>query len=341
MNMSSSGFAGPSGVIVLTLAILTGIAVVVLQYSRRKTLLSRLLLVGFGALALIIVAVFPYEHFINRDYPPLQPGTHAPISFTLQPPPSRNEGEVFNANGVMLRLRLTVSQIPDSSIVRVAGHQVIIEGPDKFHWTSGWQASGGFLFPGRKEFLVNVQMQPKVFEQIKLTPVKVILKLALSVYDDRARGDFVVPGGSFELQGAGLCSAEPELRGNVDCKAPLRQPEFLLITAELSKSTCPLGKDEAPAQAGEIGRGFVVGGEGDWVQPGISPIERFGLYITDYDRADEHRPRGICPGTPLTLSNPKLSYQLQTKTQADNVKLDDYALRRGSGAAGLFVAVPQ
>lgn len=339
MYVSSSGFAGPSGAVVLGLACLTGIAVVLLQYSRRKTLLSRLLLVSLVVLVLVTVAVFPYEHFINRDYPALRPGTHAPVSFALQPPPPRNDGEPANGNGVVLALPLGVSEIANSSIIHVVGHQAILDGPGGFHWESGWQPGGEFLFPGREKILVNVQMTRKVFEQVKLSPVKMTLKVALAVYTDQARRNFVVPAGRFELQ-KGICSPEPAFQGNIECMAPLHRPEFVLITADLSKSTCPLAKDELPAHAGEIGRGYVISDGDDWLEPSISPVERFNLVITDFDRADEHRPRGICPGTPITLSNPHLAYLLQTEMQADNVKLDDYAMRL-SAASGLFVAVPR
>lgn len=333
----NSSFGDYSSGITFVLALLIAVAVVLLQYARRKTLISRLALVIMALVAVGIDAVFPYEHFINKQYPIAFANTKPPVVFSLEPPKKPTDDRIAEGDRIMIFLPVAYEGISDPNIVQTQGDRIFIDGPNGFHWASNWERGGSFLFPDRKGTTVALYISRKVFDQVKDMPVNLRAQFALSQYEDRNRRDFTVPEGVFDLEGA-HCMADPRTR-IIQCTAALHRPSSLLLTADLSQNTCPLYNGEVRPTTHELARGYVFGGNPSWVEPGISPIDQFQLGLTDYDLADEHRPLGICPGTPVTLSNPMVVYSTQVTMSAQNVKLGDYAMRvGGTPGAHLMVA---
>jgi hypothetical protein len=63
---------------------------------------------------------------------------------------------------------------------------------------------------------------------------------------------------------------------------------------------------------------------------GISPVHEADIYLWGWDSPGTHiQNPGICPGTPLILSNPELVGRSRVELQYDNLSLTDY--QQGSG----------
>ena len=63
---------------------------------------------------------------------------------------------------------------------------------------------------------------------------------------------------------------------------------------------------------------------------GISPLHDVDIYLSGWDGPGTHiQDPGICPGTPLILSNPEVIGRSRVELQYDNLFLTEY--QEGSG----------
>jgi hypothetical protein len=70
------------------LLIATPLAVIAVQYARRRTALARSLILALMAALVLISVAAPYRKLINRQYPPLKTGEQPPFQLRL----GRNSG---------------------------------------------------------------------------------------------------------------------------------------------------------------------------------------------------------------------------------------------------------
>jgi hypothetical protein len=139
----------------------------------------------------------------------------------------------------------------------------------------------------------------------------------------------VVPRGEFSLPEVGLCGADFSPSSSLYCRAPLRKPTFLLVTADAGASTCPLAKGETALNSHDIARSLVRNADAGPAELGISPVHEFMVFL--WANSTPSFPRknfGICPGTHLILSNPEQIGSHRVEMQFDNFSLADYQMAR-------------
>jgi len=160
--------------------------------------------------------------------------------------------------------------------------------------------------------------------------------MAFTLYHDQNQRQFVVPSNEFNLDGVGLCSSRMQYSNSINCRAALRRPSFLLVASETAASTCPLNEDQTPPPPGRLARGFIRGGDST-AEMGISPIRQFEILVADWDTSNRRfMSPGICPGTPLVLSNPVVNVQRRVELQFDNLSVNGYA-QTPSDASGAIL----
>lgn len=318
-------------------ALVVLVSVVLVQYSRRETTKSRIALAGLGLVVLLLMFISPYLGDVNRIYPALSAGQSPPVQIALSPEKPKAPGY---SEDVEVDLRLLPSGVGKDSIVSMENYLVSIENPDGFRWNSGWTRAGTTLYPETDKMSVRFSVKPKIWDRLKSAPARVSLAFTSATYRDEARRSFVVPEGRFVLPEVGICSAANPYLRSVHCLAHFRKPSSLLITADMSQSTCPIIQQEEnrnKPQEEPTGLARQWESNPDAVQPGISPILTLEISPWNYAFSPYGR-RGVCPGTPLTFSHPQLENRIQMEVQFDNVRLIDYALKPvkdGSVAHGL------
>lgn len=308
-QIPSSGFAGSADSLQFILFIVTGLAVILCQYSRRRTSTSRWLIVAIALVVVLVVVATPYDAIVRRDFPTLTQGGRPPLQLTLLPPenewrpaPSGEDGE---KQATML-IPLAVSGIDEGSIVSVNAYRVSIETANGLRWHSGWESQGQTLFPDNKKTNVGFLLKKPIFEQMKPGPVTLRIQVALSAYRDANQRQFVVPQGEFLLSALGFCSAKLSFTRELRCRAPLRAPSSLLITSDLSETTCSAFGKESKATTRDIARYWHQSDAGP-AEFGISPITTLNIYLSAQHETPGATISGICPGTPLTISSPEFS----------------------------------
>ena len=313
----SSGFSGPVDWISAILLLMACLAVIVLQYSRRKTMVSRLMIVGVLVAFFLLLVFTPYEAIVAHQFPPLPQGKQPPFQVRLLPPNS-SQGDASPVEGkeVEIRLPLSVTGISDGQFVNFYSVRVILDTADGARWDSGWQSRGFHVFPEQKGGDVTFALKADLFERIQATAAKIKLAFAFTLLHDRNQQGFVVPQGEFDLLNVGHCFVDAGYTPSLKCLTPLREPGPLLVTTEASKSTCP-PKSTSPPEG--LARDWMQPGGAEPAELGISPIQSFSIYVSGGNNV-----AGICAGTPLVLSKPEALVSGQTEIQLNDVSLAQY-----------------
>jgi len=342
-KIPSAGFGFWTESVQGVLYLATCVVVIVLQYARRRTALSRATMLALGAVIFLFVVFTPYRALVARAYPQLGPGEQPPVQLALLPPPEAKDQRHGRdeENEVAIQLPLSVSGIQEKSVVVVNGEMAEVTDTGGTRWNSGWQLRGVFLFPGQKQTEVDFPIRKRLFDQMSSSPVTVRISLAFTVYEDKYGRELVTPAGEFALPEVGLCSARPPMfLRRIHCLAPLRRPSLLLISADMSRTTCqPMGEEIVPPQ-GEKAYGWIQSSADGPAEFGISPVKAVDLSLS-YANRTPVRPFpviGICPGTPIRLSTPEPVRRARMELVFSGIHLADYQLRYGT-VGGIGVSV--
>jgi hypothetical protein len=299
----------------------TVVAVILLQYRWRRTALSRRLIVAFGCYLALLTGATPYRKLMARAYP-LNLEAESPIRLALLP------GVHHGANAATrdddeeeIHLPFRLSGLPNGSILHLDGTILILTNSAGIHWDSGWKSQYELLFPVQKTTQIVFQIKRKVFDQIKSAPVNAKLLLTFTLYHDQNQRRFVPPAGEFKSSDLGLCSYNFDYLRGLHCLLPLRKPAFLLVSSEMAASTCPADTDDSPAPPGLLAHRSIQG-DSDPAEFGVSPIQAEEVYLSNMSTYANDR--GICPGTPLILSNPEVVRKGRIELQFDKLSIADY-----------------
>ena len=330
-QVPSSGFSGPPDYLVGGLFIGTCVAIVLLQYARRRTEVSRILIGAAGLAFLLILVATPYRSIVAHEFPPIG-RQESPFQMTLLPAETPEPEPAFeNRKEVLIRLPMSVAGVAPDAIVVINAFMVDLESPHQFSWNSGWTSHGLDIFPETKNARIDFLVKKRVSEQMESSPVKMKLSLAFTLFRDANRRSLLLPSGEFSLQDVGRCLAGTRYARSIRCFMPLRSPRSLMITGDMSESTCPLYEGESRASPGEIGRYWTPNTDSEPADFGISPVERLEFSFAFRPPTKRRVGAGLCPGTPVILSNPQPVRRNQMVIQVDNLRLPDYRVAPPKG----------
>jgi len=313
----SSSFPTPVDSIGLLLVIMAAIAAILLQYSLRRTAQSRWLIAAVAGVIMLILVATPYRRLIARAYPRAKPDF--PLRLSLAVAPSGIHYHLRNR--VPVNVEFQLSGLSNDSFVELNGYILTLRNSSGQHWDSGWEGRGGMSFPEDKILTTNLEISKDELDKLSASPITGDLMMAFTLYHDRNQRSFVVPRGEFSFPDLGWCSSDPNNSiSGLTCRVALRRPQFWMVSSEMASSTCPLANDQLAPKPGEIVRAFIRGGS-DPAEPGLSPVLTTGI---TFWQTSTNRISGICPGTPLTLSNPDDVGRSRIEVHIDNAWFDAY-----------------
>ncbi len=317
----SEGFSSGSDAMQEGLFVGVCLLAVIWQYARRATTKMRLLL-GAGAVSILIVVVAtPYRTLVARQYPLVGSG-RTPITLALEPAkPGLRDGPPDKGKSVNIRFPLIVSGIAQNSLVGVDGMMVAIDSRDGLHWNSGWKTRSGLLFPDDRRLQLDFEIPTAFFEKVKATPVNVSISLAVKVFRDNEKKRTIATEAEFAVPGVGRCAIQDALSNSLLCRFAVESPRLLVMETSSSEIRCR-GLEDQPVPPGRVARGW----EGKTDAGPISPVDTFGLTLWEWhDLPDLATPR-ICPGTILLFDQPELVRAVGVKVDIGGVTLADYKL---------------
>lgn len=317
-TVPNSSFSDSAGFLDIPLIIIAAIAVIVVQYSLRRTVQSRWLIAGLAVALILILVATPYRRLIARAYPPA--GNSFPLQLSLNKAPT--EIHYTQRNQVPITIQFLISGLPQNSFVELNGYMLTLRNSSGQHWDSHWQGHGEMFFPEDWILTPGVAISKDQLDQLSSSPITGDLLLAFTVYHDSNPRPFVVPRDEFFFPDLGFCSGQNPLNtiSSLSCRTALRRPPFLMVASEMAASTCPLPKDQLPPKPGDIARAFIRGGSTP-AEPGLSPILMDGVTLS---QKNTNRISGICPGTPLTLSYPEEAGRSRVEVHIDSSWFDAY-----------------
>ncbi len=323
------------GTIAVSLAVCVCVAVVLLQYARRKARVSwfllGLLVVLFGAFSM---GGAPDDASMNRTYPAShQASAAAHFEYRLEPDQGVEPSAFVTQRSkrVGISIPVHVSGVGEGTIVIPDYLKVTLEAPDGSRWTSVWQPIVmDKFFPGEKVANERFTMPRALYDSFKGKPLSVNVVFALTQAQAGNTSQVQLPQHDFAVPGIGICSpltgllARPDDIGGVACRAPLRQPELTLIRTMWSDDACATGPTTADhgiqtaAWVGSLERGAA--------EFGISPLWVWNITFSNQYKTENNRnggPRKLCAGTPMTFTAFKVTWHTQSTLSITGFQLPD------------------
>lgn len=314
-SIRNSAFSEPSNSFYFSLVAIAAVAVIMLQYSLRQTARSRFLIAGLAAALVVVLVAAPYRSLIAHAYPRQ---TDFPVK--LSPMPA-TEVHYNLSERVPLLAMFHVSGFPKDTFLELDGVVLRLHNSSGQHWDSGWQSHKTIIFPDFAVLQTSVELTEDTLNRLQSSPMSGDLLLAVTLYHDQNQRPFVIPRGEFDVPGLGICDTGLGTISALSCRIPIRRPAFLMLTSERTSSTCPANPNQIPPAPGQVARAYVRDGS----EPGqsdLSPVQIEGITLSEPQ--DTTRISGMCPDTPITLSNPEVVARTGIEVHLDSAWLDAY-----------------
>lgn len=306
------------------------IAVILLQYTRRRTLLSRMVILGTIALMVLILLLTPYEAILTRHTYPLATKDHPlPAKFSFdrtltfaheKRPPGR-----WVEEEVPLELPFQVADLDDKSLVQLQAIKLDLDWSGGRRWTSHWHSLSHVLSYGRKRTWPGVSIEKKLYDEIQDTPVKAHVTLGMRLFRLSATTSVNVVGDRIGLPGNVQCVDDITMDW-LRCFSALKRLKPVFIAAELPNPECRVTQEAtaeeplaaSPATYSDLGSDS--GPEFDF-----TPVQDFTIILSRFYFYEDHEIRlPVCSGTRLLVSKPELQYAVRDEIDLGEITLANY-----------------
>ena len=301
------------------LLVLFCIAVVVLQYARRKTSWSRTWLAS-GILVVLMISLasaYARRHGYLSPGPGQQTsGFHAdldPVKLAApKDPPARNED-------VFIGLPLSATGVPSNSLGWVQDSRIVLEAPDGFRWVAHGGGTNWLLRPGENRWRILLMMEYDAYQRLKSAPLKAHVAIAAGIGREHDFEVVTATDGEFAVPNDGRCRMWPR-HNSLRCNSPLLTPSMVVLRVDPALSTCA-PSDVAPLPMDGVPYSWHMRRDSRLLKYGVSPVAS-----TSFDFYFKRDITRICPGTPLTFSFPQFSERVRSDFDITNFKLEEYRL---------------
>jgi hypothetical protein len=303
--------------------LLACVLALILQYGARRTLLSRLVLVGALAVSCAIGFIDFDRLLMNRNYP----RSGSQIGVPYSPVPNRGDGQVqvwvgaahvqtgVGAPGYRIAIPLRLTGIVEGSAISVDRVSATFEGWNGDHWTSGWQTQGESVrFAQDATATVAITMPDKIYSKFHNATTGV--RLALATTELKAgktiQMKLVKPMQEFSIPGVGICKTQAGFWGDAErlaCRFPFKAP-LIYVTSHWSDQPCSqLQTDPGWDSSGWLGTLYNNAPSADFF-----PVQypAFPLPFSMQNTPTGQKSRNLCPGTPVTFTPYELVRRMQT-----------------------------
>lgn len=304
----------------LTVAAATCLALLVLQYFRRDTVVSRWTLLGSICVVAIGLSTAPYGLLLEHAYPNLPKGSLVSAGVKIErnssakPNDSPVAGKTLN-----LYVPIDTSGLVQGSLVVVDAARLTIDAPGGLAWNSGWVSAGRTLWPAPSRITQAFDVSSKFYSSVAGSAVDLRIDLAVSEFREGTAKQITVPAGSFKVTDDGICAvgqARYWATATLQCKSALNEPAFAAhmdpksTTCTLPDSTWP--SLQLPRNDGNPSAEFGGGA-------GLFPVHPFEINFGAATNPSGDKALSIvCPGTNFSVATPALfsRYSIQTEIQA-------------------------
>jgi hypothetical protein len=323
---SSSAGGDLPGAATLTIASATCLALLVLQYFRRDTLVSRWILLGGVFVIAVVVTAAPYGLLVEHAYPNLPAGSLVSAGVKIErsssdkPDDSPVVGKTLN-----LYVPVDTSGLVQGSLVVVDAARLTIYGPGGLAWNSGWVSSGHTLWPAPSRFTQAFDVSSKFYSSVAGSAVDMRIGLAVSEYREGTPKQITVAAGSFKVTDDGICTAGEGrywATATLQCKSAMNEPAFAAHMDPVS-TTCALPDSTWPSLQLRRNDGNATGDFGGGA--GLFPVRPFEInFGAASDPKGEKAVSIVCPGTKFSIATPEIFRRYRIETEIHAIHLRSY-----------------
>lgn len=326
-----------TALILLTLA---NLAVILLQYARRRTRLARITLAALPAVLLILILAAPARLLIERAFPSTAPSPQTTLLF--DPDPARRQPEsnqpplVFADGYIILSLPVQIPGLPPGLRLKGQAVSLTLSSPSGLHWTSPYQGVNADLSTRNARPFIDVVIPAAIFNRVRNTPADLRLSLAVDRSTTGAPRTVTANLPAFAVPGRGLCLVT-SLGITSNCLFPLRPPAPIDLSLQTSDQPCG---STTPATIRP--QTTSTGSDDTFLRFDLDPIVTNPLHLwIDRERTGNIQPTYLCPGTPVTLNAHTVVGQERLTLTAPAVVLAPYARHQMTRADGQTTITPQ
>jgi hypothetical protein len=307
---------------------------IILQYGRRMSWMSRLLL---GSLFVPLAAgmcLGSVPRLIAMAYPP---AAGASFHVAMDPTPVRTFASDAGEGRINVAIPLVVTGVDGGTAIRVDGVRATLESSTGKKWTSPWEpVYGNLYFPGASRARLPLQVDRKFFEAAGSQPVNVDLVMAvtrLKAGEDRL---VKMTDGEMTVPGVGICwsTGGPMSVDGMSCRTPMREPPLTYVNVQWAEASCPAdAKDEVPGE-GVVGQ-MIGDASDDPAQFGLTSVWESSVWLQNNVNFENegkivrHLPL-LCPGALVHFTHYTMAGRMQYEVRLEHFKLPQ---RRGVGTS--------
>jgi len=288
------------------------LAALLVQYSRRRTMVARLILVAMPIVFLILFALAPANMLTQRRYPNTAVGSLAFDNDPAQQEPAGRLVTFQHRNMIELPVQVDFKGLPSDDWIEIQRVQANIEGQG-VHYHGDWTPVRSSLYPGKTQHTVAFQLPEKIYQQIHGKSVAVHLTLGVQVFKPGTPYNVKATETAFPIPEHGSCTVSVD-DGALSCRFPFSNPSFARVQATVHNGNCLV---PGPATAMAFGA----------LTPTSSPLNFTPVEISKTPLAVGQTNVSLCPGTPITIIPVVGDKYARMTLDVPALTLDPYARR--------------
>jgi hypothetical protein len=301
---------------------------VVVQYARRRTAVSRMILLALPVALTVLVLLTahgsgPAHPFSDPTYAPLAAGVTPPVELTYAPDEKHPFYVSKGENPVGVRIPLSVSGLAaDRAVIAGAYPKVTITGADGYVWSENTSEFYPEKFAPTSQWTHDGFNIPRtIYDRLKTGPVTISLSFALSELQatKSVRMTMPLPGHDVSVAEYGVCSRKYVHQAMFTCRTALREPPLTYASADWQDTPCAAGQTGLGQVRGDYWAGML---DADPAEFGISPILFTGFsFMPDLNNATGGK--YLCSGSMITFTQYRLVGRVQTTLTIPNFNLPE------------------
>ncbi len=276
------------------------VAVLVIQYARRWTMLACTLLTVL-AVTFSVVGLFGPENFTMRaSYPVRADATRPHLTFRLAPA----LGSVAASDSVDSReftvvFPVAVSGIARGTAVKVDDARVSFTAADGVRWVSHWQNVFLTWLPGEPNGSVGLKINRAFYDRMKDKPVTGEMSLALTMLKSGNVTRVTLPGKQFKIPGGSVCRNTGVWGNDITCLSPMRQPQLMLLATRFTTEDC---SSTPPSNDGDLGIGWIGTLDPQPADFGLTSVWESSAWFQRFSSPRSSQKQHLCPGSQIAFA---------------------------------------
>ena len=289
-----------SDVLSFVVAVSVFVAVLVIQYARRWTMLACTLLVAL-AVTFSLIGLFGPENFtMNATYPVRTDATGPYLAFRQAPAlGSAAIPDSVDSREFTIVFPVEVSGIARGTAVKVDDARVSFTAADGVQWVSHWQNVFITWLPGEPDGSVGLKINRAFYDRMKDKPVTVEMSLAMTMLKSGNVTRVTLPGKQFEIPGGSVCRNTGVWGNDITCLSPMRQPQLMLLATRFTTEDC---SSAPPSNDGDLGIGWIGTLDPQPADFGLTSVWESSAWFQRFSSPRSSQKQHLCPGSQIAFA---------------------------------------